>query len=172
MTAAYIELALLIISAIISDFQTYKIDNRLIAVFLVVGILTGMTQGGLNGLVSSLLGAFLPFLLLFWLYKLRMLGAGDVKLFCAVGAVAGIGFISWCVAWSFIGGGLAALIIMVSRRNLSKRFRYLWSYLKACFLSQSFLEYSEISDQTGGGKFHFSLAVAFGSMVQVLLTLL
>ena len=171
MAVRYIELALLIIFALICDFRTYKIDNRLIVVFLAAGILTGLVQGGLSGLLSSLLGASLPLLLLFWLYLLRMLGAGDIKLFCSIGAVAGIGFITWCIAWSFLAGGLTALAVMLARRNVIQRFRYLGSYLKACFLSGSILEYSEISDQSGGAKFHFSLAIAFGTAIQALLTL-
>ena len=170
MAVRYIELALLVILALISDFRTYRIDNRLIVVLLIAGVLTGLVQGGLNGLVSSLLGVSLPLLLLFWLYLLRMLGAGDIKLFCSIGGVAGIGFIPWCIAWSFLAGGFTALVIMLVRRNVSQRFRYLGSYLKACFLSGSILEYSEISDQSGGAKFHFSMAIALGTAIQVFLT--
>lgn len=172
MTIRYIELALLVIPAVISDFRTYKIDNRLIVAFLIAGALTGLMEEGPSGLLSSLLGASLPLLLLFWLYLLGMLGAGDIKLFCSVGAVAGFGFIPWCIAWSFLSGGVVALTVMLARRNVVQRVRYLGSYLKACFLSGSILEYSEISDKSGGAKFHFSAAIALGSAIQVILTLL
>jgi prepilin peptidase CpaA len=168
-TARHIELALLLIAALISDFRAYRIDNRIIMVFLAVGALTGFLQEGPDGLLSALLGILLPLLTLFWLYSARMLGAGDIKLFCAVGAVMGIGFIPWCIAWSFLAGGLTALALMLARRNIKQRFRYLGGYLKACFLSGSILEYSELTDKSGGAKFHFSLAVAFGTAVQVCL---
>jgi prepilin peptidase CpaA len=172
MAARYVELALLVIPALIGDFRTYRIDNRIIAVFLAVGVLTSLMQGGLNGLLSSLLGASLPVLLLFWLYLLRMMGAGDIKLFCTIGSVAGSGFVLWCIAWSFLAGGLMAIAIMLARRNVRQRFRYLGSYLKTCFLSASIPEYFEISDKSDGAKFHFSLAIVFGTTIQALLTLI
>lgn len=171
MAVKYIELALLIIAALISDFRTYRINNRIILIFLTAGVMTGLVQDGLSGLPSSLLGASLPLLLLFWFYLPRMLGAGDIKLFCAIGAVMGIGFITWCIAWSFLAGGLTALAVMLARRNVIQRFRYLGYYLKACFLSGSILEYSELSDSSDGAKFHFSLAIAFGTAIQVMLPL-
>lgn len=171
MIISYIELALLLSAALVSDFRTYRIDNRIILVFLTAGLATGLALEGPSGLLSSFLGMALPLPLLFWLYPARMLGAGDIKLFCAAGAVMGIGFIPWCIAWSFLGGGLTALALMLARRNFRQRFRYLGGYLKACFLSGSILEYSELSDKSDGAKFHFSLAIALGSAVQVSLTL-
>jgi len=72
---------------------------------------------GVRGLLDSLLGIIVPFLLLIVLYALRMLGAGDVKLFSAIGAVLGVRAALWIMAYSFLAGGVIALIILIINRN-------------------------------------------------------
>lgn len=172
MVIRLIETALLLALSLLSDFRGGRIDNRIILFFIPAGVLTGLAASGPGALPASLLGILLPPMLLFWLYLPGMLGAGDIKLFCAVGAIAGAGFVLPCIAWSFLAGGVAALAVMLVRRNAVARFRYLGSYLKACFLTGSFLEYAKIKDNSDGSKFHFSAAIAAGAMIQAALTLL
>ena len=172
MTIRIIELALLLALSLISDLRTGRIDNRLNAVFISAGALTGLAFNCLDGLASSAAGILVPFILLFWLFLLRMLGAGDIKLFCAIGSIMGAWFAAWCMAWSFLAGGIMALALMILRKNAGQRFRYLGGYLKACLFTGSLLEYSEITDKSSGSKFHFSPAIAVGAVIQVVLALL
>lgn len=64
---------------------------------------------GDNGLLWSLGGCLLALLILFPLWMLRVLGAGDVKLMASAGALLGLDAILPAMAGSLIAGGILAL---------------------------------------------------------------
>ena len=98
-------LAILIIlltaAAMVMDIKTGKVDSRLILISTCTGLLWRAARGGPAGVVSGLAGMLTPFALLFILFFLRMLGAGDIKLFCSLGTVLGPAGIIKCIALSF-----------------------------------------------------------------------
>lgn len=125
----WVVLALLLTVAVVTDTRQRRIPNTLVLVTLLAGLLFHALgpQAGTGGLFSSepgalgfwrALGGALTGLLLFLpLHLLRVLGAGDVKLFAAVGAFAGPGAsvnLALCV---LLAGGLLALGHMVMARN-------------------------------------------------------
>lgn len=165
-------MAILIPLAVISDWKTFSIKNQLIFTFIIAGILTNFYYSGPNGVLSSILGAVLPILLLFALYALRMLGAGDIKLFSAVGAVMGVKFVLYCIACSFLSGGIIAIFIIIVRKNAKQRLIHLFTYLKLCFLTLSLKPYTDFADKSDGAKFQFAWAIACGSALTVILELL
>jgi prepilin peptidase CpaA len=162
-----VELAVLILLAVISDIRTCKIKNSIIIIFTAAGLATGIINAGMQGLAYSLAGAAIPLVLLFILYALKMLGAGDIKLLCAAGAIGGAGFIPYGIAYSFLSGGLIALVIMLLRKNAGKRARHFLSYIKSCFLSRSLLPYTDLPDRSDGAKFRFSIAIACGTFTAI-----
>jgi len=156
---------LLAVIALVSDIKTYKIKNLIIVISLVVGFLTNFIAGGISGLTNSALAAALPVPILIFFFALKMLGAGDIKLFCAIGAIAGVRFVLYTMAYSFIAGGIIACIIMLVNKSFRKRGRYLVCYLKTCFLTRSLQPYTDFKDKNDGAKFRFSYAVACGVAV-------
>jgi len=124
-------LALCLALAALSDARHRRIPNALVLVTLLAGLLLNavgpqpfrqndglfaMYPGAL-GLGSGLLGALVALLLFLPFYALRVLGAGDVKLFAAVGAFAGPAAsvnLALCV---LVAGGVLALAYMVLARN-------------------------------------------------------
>jgi prepilin peptidase CpaA len=168
----YILLGLLLITAVVWDFRSYKISNVLIAAGLAAGLVSGFAADGVKGLVSAVLAALVPAVLLILLFALRMLGAGDIKLFCAVGAIMGLPFVLYAMAYSFLAGGVMALLIIAVRGNAKQRLGHIATYLKTCFLSGKFSPYTDFDDKSDGAKFHFSLAIAAGCAVQTALLLL
>ena len=168
MILRYVILALLLTIAAISDIRTYRVHNLTVALGLAAGLALNLAGGGLEGLAWSLLAAIIPAVLLFALFALRMLGAGDIKLFCAVGSVMGVKFVLYAMAFSFLAGGVMALGIMLVRGNIKQRLRHIATYLKTCFLTRTFMPYTDFSNKSDGGKFHFSLAIAAGCLLQIL----
>jgi prepilin peptidase CpaA len=84
-----IVLLLLVIPAALYDILYRRIPNWLTLAGTVAGLTINLLVGGLPGVRESLLGLLLGFTFYFLLYLLRGMGAGDVKLMAAVGAIAG-----------------------------------------------------------------------------------
>jgi prepilin peptidase CpaA len=168
MAVKYLELSLLLLLALISDLRTYKIKNGIVYTAMLGGLATNFFLYGVRGLSVSFLGMLIPVAALFVLFAVSMLGAGDIKLFSAVGSIMGGRFAVYAMAYSFIAGGIAAIILILVRKNAAKRVRFLVSYFKSCFLTLSILPYSDFEDKTDGSKFHFSFAVLFGSISGIL----
>lgn len=165
----YLELMLLLVLAVINDTISFRIDNKIILFFIVTGLVTGLARGGLKGFTGSAAGAVIPMIVLFLLYALKMLGAGDIKLMCAIGAIGGTGIVLPVMAYSFLVGGFIALIFIMLRRNAGVRAMYMFNYLKSCFLCHSILPYSDFEDKNNGSMFRFSYAIACGTAIAVLL---
>ena len=167
----YTELGLLVMLAVISDIRIFKIKNIIIIVFTAAGLATNFITGGLPALTGSALAAVLPIPLLFVLYLPKMLGAGDIKLFCAIGAIGGAGFVLYAMAYSFIAGGFIAAGIMLVNKSFRQRGKYLVEYLKTCFLTRSLPPYTDFGNKSDGAKFRFSCAAACGVFIKILLEL-
>lgn len=157
-----LELAVLIALSLASDIKTYKIKNHIILPFIAAGTVTNYIIYGIKGVKDSFWGIVIPILILFIFYALRMLGAGDIKLFSAIGAITGIKFVLYSMAYSFLAGGVIALFILAANRNWKQRLLYLLNYLKCCFLSNSLLPYSSFEEKDSKNRFRFGYAIACG----------
>src|SRR5687767_11274043 len=71
------------------DVRYRRIPNAFVLATLAGGIAINSIFSGLAGLYGSLGGFALAFVLMFTLHIFGAMGAGDVKLFAAIGAVTG-----------------------------------------------------------------------------------
>ena len=165
-----LEVSLLLGFALVSDIKQYKIKNTVTLPFMLIGLITNYLFEGVSGVVQSMEAALLPVLFLLLLFALRMLGAGDIKLFSAIGAIMGVKFILYTLAYSFLWGGLISLLIIYVRKNGKQRFFYLFHYFKACLLSRSLLPYTDLADKGDGAKVRFSYAILCGAITQAGIT--
>jgi len=109
-------LVALTLAAAVFDIRTRKIPNWLVLAGLIAGFGVNVYLEKWPGLRSALLGFGLASLVYFPLYLLRGVGAGDVKLMMAVGAI--VGPATWFtifVVTSLIGGAIAVLYLLGSR---------------------------------------------------------
>jgi len=152
-----------------SDIKGYKIRNKLTFSFMLAGLLTNLILGGVKEGSQALLGIIAPFVLLILLYVMRFMGAGDIKLFCALGAILGFKAVLQVMVYSFIAGGVIAVVILLIRKNAKERLLYLFNYFKHCVLTFSLQPYTDF-DNKDGGKFRFAYAVASGGIIYILLS--
>ena len=75
----------------------------------------------------------MPLVILGWLFCLRMLGPGDIKVFCALGGIMGVTKILWCIWFSFLCGAVISLAVLLFYGELWKRMAYLMAYLISYF---------------------------------------
>lgn len=106
---------LLPIAALITyyDVRYRRIPNAFVLATLAGGVAIHSITGGLNGLYSSLGGFALAFVLMFMLHVFGAMGAGDVKLFAAIGAVTGSALVLHTFVIVILTGGLLAIVSIV-----------------------------------------------------------
>ncbi|MGN0140937.1 MAG: prepilin peptidase [Roseburia sp.] len=92
--------------AVVTDCQSGKISNRLIALGLATGLMFRILGEGYIGIVHFLVNTSVPVILLFILFQMRALGAGDIKLFSVIGSFVTIRQLCYVVAASFIVGAV------------------------------------------------------------------
>lgn len=84
-TLMSLTLLTILVLAVRMDFREQRISNRLIAFGLFIGLIFRILGEGSSGIVHFLVNISIPVILLFLLFQLRALGAGDIKLFSVVG---------------------------------------------------------------------------------------
>lgn len=144
-----------------SDIKEYKIKNKEVVPLLVFGLILGIVSGNFT---DCLTGMLLP-LVLFPLFALKMLGAGDIKAFCALGAVWGLKTSASIMMFSFVSGGIIAFGFMLANRNFKQRFLNLFIWIMNLFCTK------KLSTYDYGGKeksyFRFSYAITLGVICAV-----
>ena len=112
----------LVLAAAVFDARYRRIPNWLSVTGVVVGLAMNafLDQSRPGMFVASLLGLAIAFAVYFVLYALRAMGAGDVKLMAAVGAV--VGWPNWFGIFivTAIIGGIMALILVTARGRVKK----------------------------------------------------
>lgn len=122
-------LIILIIVAFIIDIKKQIIPNKLTAIGCLVGLLYHFMNKGVVGLLFSLAGLISGFIALLLLFIFKAIGAGDVKLFAAVGALTGTEFVINSAMYSVIYAGLIGIIILLARKEFMKRMTRMVDYL-------------------------------------------
>lgn len=144
-----------------TDWKSYKIPNWTVLCTLIVGLIWNFARTGLKGLFTALVGMLIP-LILFPLFAVRMLGAGDVKALCAMGCLmGGINSFRLLIASILCSGGFAVMVLCL-RKNGRARARYLIQYLKCCYLSHQLMPYIEENVASNDGVFRFSFGITGG----------
>lgn len=115
-------LLVIICIAFVSDIRTSAIPNYITIGGLATGIIFQSVVYGMTGLFQALTATATGFLLLLLLYMFGALGAGDVKLFAAVGAWSSIPFVLSSMMYSLLYAAFIGLGILLWRRELTRRF--------------------------------------------------
>ncbi len=111
-------LILVVLPAAVYDFRFRRIPNWIAVVGTLVGLGANLLSLGLPGLGRSLGGFALGFSLYFCLYLLHAMGAGDVKLMAAVGAIAGARWWIWIFMTTVVVGAILALVLAIAKGRL------------------------------------------------------
>lgn len=101
--------------ATIQDLRTRRIPNLLTMPAIVLGIIINVYSSGFNGFGNSFMGFMVGIGLLIIPFALGGMGAGDVKLLAAIGALNGPLFALYTFLYTAISGGVIAVIITMVR---------------------------------------------------------
>lgn len=95
------------------DVRYRRIPNAFVLATLAAGVSMNGIFGGLGGVAASFMGCALAFGLMFMLHIFGAMGAGDVKLFAAIGAVTGAHLVVPTFIVVILTGGLLAVVSII-----------------------------------------------------------
>jgi prepilin peptidase CpaA len=95
------------------DVRFRRIPNLVVVSTLVAGFALNIGFSGFEGALSSIKGLGLAFLPMFLMHIFGALGAGDVKLFGAIGAVLGVGLVPMTFVVVVMLGAVLAVYSMI-----------------------------------------------------------
>ena len=151
-------LLLFVLIAAGMDLQTDKIDNRWILAGLMLGTLLRVYQYGWMGFMTALVGVLSPLLFLGCFFVFRMIGAGDIKLFCVLGAFMGGDRILWGIFYAMLVGSGVSFLIMMTNGMIQERLSYFRQYILELYRTHKITPYRK-----GGTErpenFHFSIPI-------------
>ncbi len=149
------------------DVWKRKIPNWLVLLAACGGILLN-ALAGVAGVSDSLLGIVAGIGVLLVPFALGWVGAGDVKMLGAVGAVLGLAWIPRVLFYSALAGGACAIVTLAVRGIRWKNFAKLWYNLKMLILSGGTIlpELPEpVTSQGPEGTIPYGVAIAAGTLV-------
>jgi prepilin peptidase CpaA len=111
-TATVFELILVPLAVLIiyHDVRYRRIPNPFVLATLISGLSINLAMGGLNGGLDSIGGCVLAFILMFVLHVFGAMGAGDVKLFAAIGSIIGAKLVLPTFVVVVLTGGVLAMV--------------------------------------------------------------
>lgn len=169
MSYYYALLLLLLLLAAYMDLRTDRIPNKLIFTGIVFGV-SGTLWFCLD-FGQTVFCVFLAFLLLYPLFKIGALGAGDVKVFMMIGSFLAVRECLTVMALSFLIGALFSLAKIIVERNGRERMIYFLSYILEVGRTGRWKIYGEQEavgkEQYYKNKIHFAVPVLFAAVLQI-----
>lgn len=143
------------------DIRSFQISNRLIVSGILIGCFFHIQELGVKGVGVFLINVSLPVILFYLLFLMRVLGAGDIKLFSMIGGIWGLHILCITIAASFLVAAVMSLGKILFHRNLILRLRVFREYLCEVLASGRLLRYPQES-QGEQHIIHFSIAILIG----------
>jgi prepilin peptidase CpaA len=142
------------------DLSTRRVPNPLTVLLAAIGIALAAT--GVSGLTvaASLAGFGLGLVLMLPGHLIGAMGAGDVKLFAAVGALIGPARIATAFIDTAIAGGAIAVIVALRRRRLRQTLDQ-----TAKLITTRASNTADIESPHMDNRFAYAPAIAIGTIV-------
>ncbi|MEO7650127.1 MAG: A24 family peptidase [Bryobacteraceae bacterium] len=159
-----ITLSLIVLTAAWTDWRSRRIPNWLTLPALPVGLAAHTLYG--DGFWSSLMGAGAGFLALFLVFAVGAGGAGDVKLFTAVGAFVGIRNLIAVFVLVAVIGGIGAVIVSLRAGAFGRVLRNTGLILSS-IMHRRWTELQQRSDldQPGAMSLAYGVVIAAGTLL-------
>jgi prepilin peptidase CpaA len=156
-----------LIAAAISDLRYQKIPNALTFPTILIAIAYAGCTRGLEGLLFSVGGTVLGMAILIVPYMLGGMGAGDVKLLGAVGAILGpLGVFNAFVLTGIIGGIYAVLYVLVHYKRSRGFVARLATMFKTLLRTGQFI-YIPAPSGEKQVKLCYGIAIALGALCTI-----
>ncbi|HJU91074.1 MAG TPA: prepilin peptidase [Gemmatimonadaceae bacterium] len=152
----------LLLAACISDVRTRRIPNRIVAALAIGGVLYSiLTFGASAGALRAVAGLGVGLAIWLPFHIVRLLGAGDVKLFSASGAWLGVtGALEGALLAALIGGALA-IFWMVRARGVVNSARS----VAIAIAAPSTMMHNDAKESPASVRLPYGVALAAGAAI-------
>ncbi len=123
-------LILLALTSFITDITKNKIYNVQTYPSIALGLILGYTAGGGHGILMSFAGLLTGLALLFIIFLAGGIGAGDVKLLGAIGALKGTVFVLWTMFYTGLIGGIMAFAYIIWKGRLRATLKNVFRFIR------------------------------------------
>lgn len=154
--------AIFFIMAIVTDLKSRRIPNALSLAAILCGFVINGYYAHLDGLLLASFGFVLAFIILFPIFIVRVLGAGDIKLMMGIGALMGPELLAWSLLYGVVAGAVTSVFLVLWQTGLSgvmKTFKRYWD----CIYCRTY--FKPESGEAAGQKVPYAPALAIGWLV-------
>ena len=160
---------LLLCLAVLADLKTDRIPNGLIVLGIMIGVSDNLWYR--LDLLQPAVSMFLAFIIMYPLFKIGALGAGDIKVFIMVGSFVEVKEFVVILVSAFVIGALLSLIKMLIEHNSKERICYFLSYVSDVARTRKWKMYGEYMVQDyqlyRRNKIHFTVPILFGVVLRI-----
>lgn len=166
-----IALLLLLITAVIIDIKYHRIPNLLCISFIIVGMTMQSNLAGWEGVLTSISGMLCGLVLFLPLYIFKGMGAGDVKMMAALGAILGPFNTLIAAGFTLILGGILAILLVLYRTISQQKWHSLKAQINNYLTTLKLLIYTRKyyppsdSKATTALRFPYALAISGGAFI-------
>jgi prepilin peptidase CpaA len=166
-------LGLVVAVAAYTDMRERRIPNWLAGSGLVLGVGLNFYLYGIEGLKNSGFGICLALGIYFPLFALRAMGAGDVKLMGAIGAMVGPGNWLRIFILTALIGGVVALIVILHQGAVGKALKNVGRIVTSSLRGQApYEKHPELDVTSGKGlSLPHGAVIALGAMLYIFLNM-
>jgi prepilin peptidase CpaA len=141
------------------DLRTRRVPNTLTALLALSGVTYATLGIGRLSVAAALVGFFIGLALMMPGHLLGATGAGDVKLFAAMGSLLGPAPIVGAFVYTALAGGVMAVIVAFRRRRLQRTIGGAARLVATCGAAKS-----EIAQPEENNRFCYAPAIAVGAI--------
>ena len=141
-------LIILLITAASFDVKKNKIPNFITFPLIIVGLILNIIMNGFGGLTFSLTGFAFGLAIFFIPFALGLMGAGDVKLMAAIGALMGFKFTVLSTLYTAAAGLIVVFGYLIYKNKIFSYFRkYFVAIIRTILINIKFKDNSTLGNK-------------------------
>ncbi len=154
------------LTAYFFDRKSGRIPNHLIMLGLLTGLIYVIRENGYTGIAGAIISMAWPILLLYVLFLLRVLGAGDIKLFSVISVFLDHHQMLTVIYLSFLAGAAVAVFRIIKYKKAAAVLQNFHNYVQTIIITGKINAYS-LADN-GIGTLHFAGCI-FAAVLMLIL---
>ncbi len=141
------------IFAYIFDLGDGKVPNALIIIGYTSGFIYAISKKGASGIPEAIISLVWPILLLYILFRIRALGAGDIKMFSVISLFLDHHQMLMIIYLSFITGAVFGAVRLIRNRQILAHLKNFQDYVFNTLTEKRITYYKTINNELG--SLHF-----------------